>query len=273
MLFSHLRFKLGGMKIIYLFTLALFIVSCGGGSGDASTNNPTPNAPNAPGVFSHKLRQTTGANLDYLEFVPSQQTQDAPLIIFHHGSGATGTNNLSHVECCGLPNPIINGAYDRSHPFVILAPQRRSGLDTNALDEFLDYALANYDVDPDRVFFIGWSQGGNVAARYAVTHPEKVKGLVVLAGGFFQGVPANVCNAGELPIWGFSGADDNPFITQTTRDTAEAFQNCGNSALYTRFTDADHWEASVWPFLVDQNNRFDGDDPYNFDVFDWMLSL
>jgi pimeloyl-ACP methyl ester carboxylesterase len=51
---------------------------------------------------------------------------------------------------------------------------------TNDLDQVLDKLQIN---DP---ILIGHSWGGNVAVQYAVDHPDKVKGLVLIDGGFLE---------------------------------------------------------------------------------------
>ena len=191
------------MKIIILGFVAILLAACAGeqdGSNRStdslgSTATPSPQTPTPQpsssqtpsNELTHKLRSQTGANLDYLEYVPPNVNDPAPLILFHHGSGATG-RALNSVECCGLPAMMNAGEYDFSMPFIVLAPQRLSGLDTEAIDGFLSFALLEYPVDPERIYFIGWSQGANLSSRYVRELPARVSAAVLLAGGFFQGV-------------------------------------------------------------------------------------
>jgi predicted peptidase len=272
------KYHVSRQLLVMTFILSILNACSGGNSGTQSSTVPDTQGsalpPQNTAIFKQRLNGFNSAPLDYLEYTPVIASEElAPLIIFNHGSGATNTGNLNDVTCCGLPPALVSGDYNTELPFVILAPQRRSALDVSTLKLFIDFAIQNYNVDPNRVFLIGWSQGANISARYAVEYPLDVAALVVLAGGFFQGVPANVCDAGELPVWGFSGQQDSGFITQATLDTVNAFAQCSDAdSRYTSFRDAGHFEASTWPFITSEVRNMTGDDPYQLSVFSWMLN-
>lgn len=227
---------------------------------------------------SYRHSSDTSANLAYLEHLPvdynSGINYSAPLIIFNHGSGATGTGNLRDVACCGLPAVINYGSWDIELSFVILSPQRTSGLDILALDDFVEFALKNYHVDPQRVYLAGWSQGANISLRYMANYPDKVAAVVPVAGGWFQGVPNNVCDAADVPMWSFVGSQDSSQITNTGIAAADAINNCnpGQRAKLTNYLEGTHFTTSLWPFIPSETHSItvtsDRVDP---DVFEWLL--
>jgi len=228
---------------------------------------------------SYRQSSNTPAELGYLEHLPKDYNSGvnyaAPLIIFSHGSGATGTGNLYDVECCGLPAAINYGSWNTELPFVILSPQRRSGLDTQALDDFIEYALSNYHVDSQRVYLAGWSQGANISLRYIATYPHKIAAVVPIAGGWFQGVPSNVCDAADIPMWSFVGSLDSSLITNTGITAASAINGCNPSdkAKLTNYLEGTHFTTSLWPFIPSETHSITGaSDRVEPNLFEWLQS-
>jgi pimeloyl-ACP methyl ester carboxylesterase len=75
---------------------------------------------------------------------------------------------------------------------VVAIDQRGHGL-SDKPDSGYDFATIASDLDAilnalqiDRAILIGHSWGGNVALQYAVDHPDRVGGLVMIDGGFLQ---------------------------------------------------------------------------------------
>lgn len=50
------------------------------------------------------------------------------------------------------------------------------------VDVALDYVLANYRVDPDRIYAIGWSMGGGSVASYAARHLDPARPMIAAIG-------------------------------------------------------------------------------------------
>ena len=229
-------------------------------------------------IQTHRLAKDTGANLDYLEYLPASylnnSTIAAPLIIFNHGSGATGAN-LGAVECCGAPDVIKTSRWDSTLPFIVLSPQRKEGLNAQALKQFVEFAKSSYTIDSSQIYMIGWSQGANIAARYSTEYPEELAAVALFAGGFFQGVPDNICAAGDIPSWTFIGKRDNPFINSTAKDTHSAYQECNANTdrRITLFDEADHFTTSIWPLLAPNIRTTDPNyDQFEIRLVDWLLS-
>ncbi len=75
---------------------------------------------------------------------------------------------------------------------VIAIDQRGHGL-SDKPDGGYDFATITADLDAilkalkiDRAVLAGHSWGGNVAVQYAVDHPDRVSGLILIDGGFLQ---------------------------------------------------------------------------------------
>ena len=99
---------------------------------------------------------------------------------------------------------LLHGLASQAHIWDLVAPklidsfrvlaldQRGHGL-TDKPDTGYDFASITHDLNEvldalriDRAVLIGHSWGGNVALQYAVDHPHRVSGLVLIDGGFLQ---------------------------------------------------------------------------------------
>jgi pimeloyl-ACP methyl ester carboxylesterase len=104
---------------------------------------------------------------------------------------------------------LLHGLASQAHIWDLVAPhlidqfrviaidQRGHGLSDKPASGY-DFATITRDLDAilsalkiDRAWLAGHSWGGNVAVQYAVDHPQRVSGLVLIDGGFLQ-VPAEV---------------------------------------------------------------------------------
>lgn len=125
-------------------------------------------------------------------------TADLPVIVVLHGYGASGLIQDTYFG--------ISARVD-SHNFIAIVPDgttdasgRRFWNATVACCDFgasnvddagyllglLDEAEATLPVDPDRLTFIGHSNGGFMAHRLACDAPDRVGGIVSLAGATFD---------------------------------------------------------------------------------------
>jgi phospholipase/carboxylesterase len=52
----------------------------------------------------------------------------------------------------------------------------------NTLDIFIDEAIANYPVDKNKLYLLGFSQGSIVSMSYALTKPQRVAGVIAQSG-------------------------------------------------------------------------------------------
>jgi phospholipase/carboxylesterase len=83
-----------------------------------------------------------------------------------------------------IRTPLGEGAYGHAwFPVTGGAALDRRALEAarEALDGFLEAALARYPVDPSRLLLLGFSQGGVMAYDLALRRPERFAGLVGLS--------------------------------------------------------------------------------------------
>src|SRR5579862_6141213 len=98
--------------------------------------------------------------------------QKYPIIISFHGLGENGNGgtDLVKVENNGMPSWFSKSTFPTSFTvngktsqFIVFAPQFTSSPEYYSLDMAINYALAHYPVDLNRVYITGYSQGaGNI---------------------------------------------------------------------------------------------------------------
>jgi predicted peptidase len=169
-----------------------------------------------------------------------------PVMIYFHGVGEIGSgsstdlckilslnapdNNANNPFDIPLPERIERGelptiTYNGGpHPFIVLSPQYNqysfpgnypSAPDVSAM---IDYALANYKIDPERIYLVGMSSGSNMIIEYAAASQANAERVAAIAMaslcssvGNNPNGPANIA-AADLPVWEVHCTNDNnPF--------------------------------------------------------------
>ena len=215
---------------------------------------------------SHEARSlgSTSAPYGYYEYLPtdySGSSKDFPLIIFLHGAGerGNGKGELDQAVKFGPGREINNG---KDLPFIILSPQTSDYWSVQELDDFINYAVKEYNIDKDRVYLTGLSMGAMGIYAYLEKHPDKIAAVVPIAG---SGNPEKVCKYSEVPLWAFHGDKDQTVPISGSKNIVNAYNNCkptpNPKATLTVMEGKAHWG---W------NDVYDGS---LGDVYGWMLDF
>jgi predicted esterase len=231
---------------------------------------------------------TSAAHLGYAEHLPADYEANPmagfPLLIFNHGGGSNANlsgGSLDAVIYSGGPPTLIQaGTWDTNLPFIVLSPQRQNSgnVDIAGLDTFIEYAKSVYNVDTSRIYMTGWSQGGFASLLYAANYPEKTAAVVPVAGGFFFGIPSNLCDIKPVAIWAFHGTNDGVIGLSSSRGSIQAVNainacNPDVTAKLTVFPGQGHSVHNQVFSLAAMNTGDPEYDPYDQSVYDWLLSF
>ena len=193
----------------------------------------------------------------YLAHLPTayHQQNDWPLLIFLHGSGGRGDDpRMLRDIATRFANP--NGS---ETPAVILMPQCRSQCRWRSEDvhDFLTAAKRNYNVDPQRIYLVGFSMGGYGTWETASEYPELFAAIVPMAGG---GDCENAANLVNVPTWAFHGQQDQSVPVSGSVDMVEAIRAEGGSAKLTLYPEIGHGiralvlkTPELWSWLFEQS--------------------
>ncbi len=184
-----------------------------------------------------------------------------PLILFLHGSGECGTDNLKQIKV-GLPN-LITTLLKRSkpEPVMIVAPQcqtnnwfvkslafteeysmpQQSAPALAEAIELVKYLVAERQADPDRLYITGLSLGGFATWDAVQREPELFAAAVPICGG---GDTKLAPVLKRLPIWVFHGTADKSVPVDCSRRMVRALKQCGNRT--TNYTEYENVGHDVW---------------------------
>ncbi|MEX2231398.1 MAG: Ig-like domain-containing protein [Cyclobacteriaceae bacterium] len=219
-----------------------------GESGNCWENNchwadgswrPSTNTPPAPTNSNHEL-----LNNDYN--------------MSHGGKAHFDARNLAGTK---LPNdPTLN---PRAFPGFVLFPQNLNGWDTPSAHDairIIRLAVKKYNIDPDRIYIHGLSNGGtavyNVIKRapwlFAAALPMSAPSEAGIIGAGLQSTVAHI------PLWMFQGGKDVAPEPSRTAGYVRKFREAGAEVRYSLYDNLGH---GTWNTAYAEG-----------DFFSWMLS-
>jgi hypothetical protein len=224
---------------------------------------------------------TPNGTVFFLSYTPGNYRPTGtghPLIISLGGVGErgdgssnpnTGLNNLYNG---GIPLKIKQGSnmvftyQGYTDGFVVLAPQLPTTSDWQNfyIDAMVSYGLANFNIDPNRIFLTGYSLGGTGTWNYAASSPNinKFAAILPVSSDYVGG--ANFCNiaGNKVGVWALQGANDDVYtpiggVSRAHLDV-NAINTCGNlviPAFDTAWANEVHgtgfWDTKVYAVTND----------------------
>lgn len=174
------------------------------------------------------------ASLPYAVYLPPDYDKDPakrwPLLIFLHGAGERG-EDLQGVYRHGPFREIKEG---RDFPFVVIAPQiggqKFWACYAETLNAMLDGWLADYRVDPARVYLTGLSMGGTGTWMWGLMNPERFAAIMPLCGTGICWCAGNLCS---VPVWAFHGDQDDIVPPEETLRMTQWLRRWGGNVRFT----------------------------------------
>ena len=208
----------------------------------------------ARGSFHGEIKRPV--ELEYLIHLPSEYdgASLSPLLLYLHGGGAAGRGLDRLVARTISPRVLL---FISDLPLILLAPvlPNTATWQPEDLNALLDHVLAEYDVDEDRVYLVGWSRGGNGAWKLGADYSERFAAVVPIAG---MGVH-NVCRIRPAAVWIFHGADDTTVIPESSESMHRNLEGCGADVRLTVYPDVGHdaqgptfSNPGFWEWLLSQ---------------------
>ncbi|RYF42677.1 MAG: esterase [Comamonadaceae bacterium] len=148
---------------------------------------PDAKAPDQPPLPAGLHGLGIAQERDALLYVPSgrQAAGPVPLLVMFHGAGGSAERVLPFVQ----PHADARG-------FLLLAPQSQfptwdlviggNGPDLERLDGALAAVAARFAIDPARLAFAGFSDGGSYALSAGITNGDVASHVIVFSGGFMS---------------------------------------------------------------------------------------
>lgn len=209
-------------KKLFSWIFFFLLVSCGGDSGGGSAVISESVGPSTPieapnpcdNLLPNEVCETlvfpegSGIRREYILNIPATVTEpNPPLFIMLHGGGADGSSGvipfqirafISKNKMIGVfPNAKLNKDGIRSWFFD----------DVPYIEEIIRLMELNQNIDPNRVFVFGFSNGAFMANLLACKIPEKITAMMSYAGTLLE--PLHNCsNAGNIAIHNMHSTGD-----------------------------------------------------------------
>lgn len=195
----------------------------------------------------YELKKKTGDQklYRYLLDLPTNYNDDTtkrwPLMLFLHGSGERG-GDLQKVRAHGPPKLAAAG---QQLPFIIVSPQCPDGESwlPVELNDVLNEVMAQYRVDPSRIYLTGLSMGGGGTWNMAMEYPDRFAAAAPIAA---WGDVSDVARIQHLPVWAFHGTDDPAVPFEKGKAIVDALKAVGGDVKFTVYPGVGHdsWTAS-----------------------------
>lgn len=226
-----------------------------------------------------------GIRLGYATYQPEKNGSKRPLIIWLHGAGEGGTDPMIAV----IGNKVVHLVSDHIQQYFggsyVLAPQAPtmwmddgtgqyttdgSSMYVECLMKLIeDYMETHDDIDRDRIYIGGCSNGGFMTMKMIITYPQVFAAAFpiceALSDQFISAKDINRIK--NIPIW-FTHADNDP-IVDIEKHTGATFRRLLANG-------ADNVHFSCFPSVIDQTGRYFDQEgkPYEYHGhFSWIPAL
>ena len=222
----------------------------------------------AKAFTSHVYQSPKGERMPYRLFTPArlEPGRTYPLILFLHGAGGSGTDNVKQLEGGNVFGALVWTLPENQarHPAFVLAPQSNwnwpctifdpknppkvaaeiklcppgaLGIGAGLAFEVIDSLLGSLPIDRSRIYVTGFSMGGAGTWHMIAQRPRFFAAAVPVCG---RGHPESTPALKHLPIWNFHGVKDDVEPVASSRAMIEALRKAGGSPRHTEYPDLGH---------------------------------
>lgn len=196
---------------------------------------------------------------------PAPTDADSRLLNNDHNLLHGGREHLAAVHAAGGKLPNDATLDDRAFPGFVLFPQNLNGWDNFSSQDairILRLVMKKYNINPDRVYIEGISNGGQGMFECLKRAPwlfAAAIGMSPVNDGFInvQGVAGSVAH---IPLWIFQGGQDDGPFPGTTMRYIKGFESAGATVRYTLYPEIGHstWnqafrEPDFFSFMLGKN--------------------
>ena len=199
-------------------------------------------APVAP-LFKSDTYRSGGSVLPYRYFAPGgPQAASAkrPLVLFLHGEEARGRDNLAQLTSSEGATIWVERDHLAKNPTYVLAPQAPPGADWGRDPVYRDtvallkqFLAGHPDVDPDRLYVVGFSMGGTGAWTMLLRNPGLFAAAIPISGNANAFLPDAKAFAGirNTPVLPVHSLDDPVSPVSGTQNAVDAMVAAGDQSV------------------------------------------
>lgn len=201
---------------------------------------------------------SSGLEMPYRLHTPSLESgAKYPLIIYLHGSGGAGTDNIKQISGGNIHGTHLwlKPEVAVENPAFVLAPQipTRQLWSASDSEQLAPYAVvlieliskisSQHPIDADRIYIMGQSLGGMGVWDIVSKQPNLFAAAVPVCG---RGDTTRIVNARSMAIWAFHGAEDTAVSVTGSREMVASLKAVDGNISYTEYPNVGHnsWEKA-----------------------------
>jgi len=200
--------------------------------------------------FDKLTHQTPNDTLLYRLLKPKElkENQQYPLVLFLHGSGERGNDNIKNLKY--ITNLFLKEKNRNEFPCYVVVPQcptsenwtypdwyREPREPISTVINLIDSLAKLPHVDKTRIYVTGLSMGGYGTWYLLTRYPNKFAAAIPICGG---GDPNQAISFFHVPIWAFHGAKDDRVDPKESRKMIKALEDAGGRPKYTEYKKTGH---------------------------------
>lgn len=214
----------------------------------------TANQNHAAGFLLKTIKLNSKA-IKYVVYVPSvyDARKPIPTILFLHGKGECGTDGLRQITV-GLGGAVMQNV--EKWPYLIVFPQKQEEQNDWEQEEemvmaILDRTIKEYNVDKNRLYLTGLSQGGHGSWAIAARHPHMFAAVAPICGWGSKWMAEKLSGT---PIWAFHGTEDPIVRVDETQKMVKFLEEAGGSCKATFYPGVGH---NCWDKAYREENLYE----------------
>lgn len=262
-----MRKSLGILTGAFMVCACALLGATGTFAADKPAQKPKP-APIDPGAYeAASFKDAAAGELLYRFLKPEnlKAGEKYPLVIFLHGAGERGTDNLAQLK--HVAREFLKPAMRTEHPCFVLAPQcppnkrwvevewgdpkphltpEKPSDPMTLLLALIPQIMKDNAVDPSRVYVMGLSMGGFGTWDLLARQPALfAAGIPVCGGADVTTAPA----IAKIPLWIWHGDKDTVVKTVRSQLMVEALKKAGGEPKYSELPGIGHnaWTPAFVP--------------------------
>ena len=211
--------------------------------------------PIAADIFPSEQLTVGDTARNYRIVIPHTLPQPAPIVFAFHGTGDSTESMANYSQLDQLASR--NG-------FIVVYPAAKNGMwatidvspdtlntnpDVRFFDRLLDHLAGRYNIDRDRVYVVGMSNGGTFAQLLANARSNKIAAVVSHSGAKPAGLPPA---DRSFPIMLLVGTDDS--ASSAIQSDADQYRTSGHVVNFVSVPKlahewSTHYNSEIWDFL------------------------
>ena len=193
--------------------------------------------------------------------VPHRLQTPAPLVFAFHGVGDSAKAMARYSDLDRLAT---------RERFILVYPEARRSIwatvdaneqnlntnpDVQFFDKIVDYLLSNYEVDRQRIYVLGMSNGASFAQLLAAARNKNIAAVAAHSGTIPRGLKSSDCS---VPIMILVGEEDAAFAA--IKSEAEEYQKRGRETAFVPIKGLGHkWSMrhnlAMWDFCSNRKSE------------------